>query len=209
MDPMTENTRAHLLRHYQSYPMLQAEDIFKYLFQSAFGCEHLVSDEEMALAYIRREYESVSQTAHPLAESLDGAYTRVYLSCLNGGLHPKTLTRLFCLSARKEADGKAALESKLAVARALVASGELPLDREDFEKKLAVWREEGYPALHHSEAFRAAYRPAYRVIADRYAAHLHAFAEIDRSICDASVRMSVQEDDVPEEILREVYGDHR
>jgi hypothetical protein len=27
MDPMTENTRAHLLRHYQSYPLLQAEDI--------------------------------------------------------------------------------------------------------------------------------------------------------------------------------------
>ena len=42
-------TRALLIGHYQAYPKLQIQDIFKFLFQSAFGCEHLVSDEEKAL----------------------------------------------------------------------------------------------------------------------------------------------------------------
>ena len=88
--------------HFKAYPQLQAEDIFKYLFQSAFGCEHLVSNEEMALAYIKREYETVSYTDAPKIEPLDGEYSRVYLSCLNDGLSLETLAKLFCLSAKKE-----------------------------------------------------------------------------------------------------------
>ncbi len=168
---MSENeaTRKRLIEHYNAYPSLQAEDIFKYLFQSAFGCEHLVSNEEAARTYIKREYETVSKTAEPYIEPLDGEYSRVYLSYLNAGLSPEALAKLFCLSAKKEEGGKAALEQKIEVAKSLVASGALPLDGNEFEQKLATWKSLGYPAVHHSEAFRTAYKPAYRVIANRYA----------------------------------------
>jgi len=160
----SERTRALLIKHYQTYPKLQTEDIFKYLFQSAFGCEHLVADEDTVLAYIRREYEAVPKTDAPLIEPLDGEYCRVHLSCLNDGLKPETLARLFCLSSKKEPNGKADLEQKLLVARELVESGEIPLDRTHFDAMLEAWRKNGYPAVRHSETFRSAYRPAYRVI---------------------------------------------
>ena len=52
---MDKNTRALLLEHYRRYPKLGAEDVFKYLYQSSFGCEHLVSDEERVLCYIRHK----------------------------------------------------------------------------------------------------------------------------------------------------------
>ena len=58
-----QTTQLCLKEHFEAYPQLQAEDIFKYLFQSAFGCEHLVSSQEAALAYIEREYENVPKTA--------------------------------------------------------------------------------------------------------------------------------------------------
>ena len=182
---MNKNTRDLLLGHFRKYPLLQAEDIFKYLFQSAFGCEHLVSDPSAALNYIKKEREmSVSS---PTLDELDGEYTRVHISCLA----PETLARLFCLSAKKE-DGLASLEAKLEVAKELVANGDLPLDGEDFSRKLEAWRQAGYPALHHSNAFREAYRPAYRVIANKYAKFLSIFAEIDCLLANGNAIIAIE-----------------
>ena len=163
-----EKTRQNLIQHYKSYPNLQAEDIFKYLFQSAFGCEHLVSNKDAVLNYIKREYETVSQDEPPKIEPLDGDYCRVYLSCLNYGLSPEELAELFCRSAQTEQEGRARLEEKIEVAKEMVADGTLLFDADDFAQKLATWKGLGYPAVHHSEVFRAAYKPAYRVIANRY-----------------------------------------
>ena len=163
-----EQTRKRLIQHYQSYPKLEAEDIFKYLFQSAFGCEHFVLSEDTAREYILREYATLPKSEQPKTEPLDGDYSRVHLSHLNAGLPPEALARLFCLSARKEEEGRALLEEKLEVAKELVEGGFLPLDGAEFSQKLAAWRALGYPALHHSNAFREVYRPAYRVIANRY-----------------------------------------
>lgn len=179
MTTRNEKTRQNLIQHYQNYPALQAEDVFKYLFQSAFGCEHLVSNFDMALNYIEREYETLSQAEPPKIEPLDGEYSRVYLSCLNEGLRPQTLAKLFCLSAKKEEDGRELLEEKIEVAKKLVADGVLPLDADEFEQKCSTWKELGYPAVHHSETFRAAYKPAYRVIANRYAEYLAMFMQMD------------------------------
>ena len=36
-------TRERLIAHCRAYPALQIQDLFKYLFQSALGCEHAVS----------------------------------------------------------------------------------------------------------------------------------------------------------------------
>lgn len=185
-------TRTHLLRHYKAYPSLQTEDVFKFLFQSALGCEHLVSDEEGALRYIKREYEALPEADSPKAEPLDGKYSRVYLSFLKEGLSPTTLARLFCLSAKKEPDGKALLEEKLAVAQGLIESGALPLDKEDFARKLAEWRALGFPAVRHSEQFRACYRPAYRVISNRYAERLQVFSAIDRLLCKGNAIIAIE-----------------
>ncbi len=204
-----EHTRELLIKHYQNFPKLQTEDVFKFLFQSSYGCEHLVSSESRALDYIRREYEAMSEQ-HILTDKLDGAYTRVYLSALSRGLSAETLARLFCLSAKKEPDGKELLEEKLQVARELIANRSLPLDIEDFDQKLADWLSAGYPAIHHSDAFRSEYRPAYRVIADRYAEFLEVFTEIDKLLPYGNAIVTLEGGSASgkstlAEILQEVY----
>ena len=197
--------------HFKAYPQLQAEDIFKYLFQSAFGCEHLVSNQEVAKAYIEREYETVLKTAALQIDPLDGAYSRVHLSCLNEGLTPKTLARLFCLSAQKEEDGKRSLEEKLEVAKELVKSGALPLEREEFAQKLSAWQAVDFGAIRHSEAFRAAYKPAYRVIANRYVDFLPLFAQVDKLLAKGSAIVAIEGGSASgkstlADILKEVYA---
>jgi uridine kinase len=61
----------------------------------------------------------------------------------------------------------------------MLREGLLPFTSEAFDRELTLWREQDYPAIHHSEAFRTAYRPAYRVIAKEYLPFLPLLAAID------------------------------
>lgn len=177
-------TRQSIIKYFEAYPKSEPTDIFKYIFQSAFGCEHLVSNGSAVEEYIRREYEAVLPTGDRHIDKLDGDYSRVHLSCLGGGLAPETLAKIFCLSAKKEPNGEEELLEKLKIAEKLIESGELPIKKDNFNKKLAEWQASGFPAVHHSDTFRAEYRPAYRVIANKYVEYLNVFSKIDRLLAE-------------------------
>ena len=73
------DTRAFLLAHAAAYPALTLTDLFKALYQSAFGCEHLVADPSAAEAYIAAEAEGARPCGRESVEPLDGPYVRVHL----------------------------------------------------------------------------------------------------------------------------------
>lgn len=188
----SEETRARLLTHAAAYPRMGVRDLFKFIFQSAYGCEHLLASEADAVRYIRSEREIIGTRASHLPERLDGAYSRVFLSCLDDGLSPETLAKLFCRSAKKEANGREALLEKIAVARGLAAEGLLPFSLEEFEREHDAWRDAGYPAVRHTDAFRAAYAPAYRVIAEEYVRFLPLFSAIDRMVKNGRAIVAIE-----------------
>ena len=64
------DTRAFLLFHVSAYPKAELSDLFKALYQSAFGCEHLVADASAAEAYI------ASEAAHARAPAAVRASSR-------------------------------------------------------------------------------------------------------------------------------------
>ena len=203
--------RARIREQYEQYPSLCARDLFKFLFQSALGCEHLLSDRETALSYIRRESTRVSPDALPRTDRLAGQYSRVHLSWLNGGLTPETLSKLFFASAVKEQGGIDRLEALLAVARDMIRRGELPLDPILFEEELTSWRGAGFPAIHHSDTYREAYAPAYRVISNRYANFIPLLAKLDSLLSRGSVILALEGGSASGKttlasVLREVYA---
>lgn len=128
----------------------------------------------------------------PLTEELDGDYSRIHLSWLEKGLSPETLGKLFYLSARTEEAGREALEEKLAVVREMVFLSELSFPPEEFDLAAAEWKEQGYPAIHHSETFRDVYHPAYRVIAREYVPFLPLFATLDAMLAEGPVRLAIE-----------------
>ena len=203
--------RTSLLRHYEEYPAMETQDIFKFLFQSAFGCEHLVTDEDAALSYVLREYERVYPHAAPRTDRLAGDYSRVHLSWLHDGLTPETLTRMFCASATSEAHGTSRLESLISTTVELIESGSIPLSSAEFEEDLTAWKAMGFPAVHHSEIFRTTYTPAYRVVSNRFANFLPLFSRLDTMLAKGSVILALEGGSASgkstlAESLREVYG---
>lgn len=188
----SENTSRLLIAHYSKYPGLQIQDIFKYLYQSTFGCEHMVSSPEKVVNYIRQEYKNSCLQNNPVSEALDGNYHRVNLSCLNTGLSPDTLGKLFCLSAKKEENAKEKLIEKLIIVQELVDKKILPFEKAEFEKAVNKWKKNEFTPVHHSDIFKNKYNPCYRVIASKYVPFLYFFAEIDKHLEKGTVNIAIE-----------------
>ncbi|MFR5787937.1 MAG: hypothetical protein ACLUHE_13110 [Christensenellales bacterium] len=180
------DTRAFLLAHAAAYPALTLTDLFKALYQSAFGCEHLVADPSAAEAYIAAEAEGARPCGRKSVEPLDGPYVRVHLDMLKKGLSARTLARLFALSAEHRDGAQAEFEKKLAVLTEMIRQGELPFDADEAERAISAWRAAGFPPCHHSETFRQAYAPAYRLVKAAYAPLLPLLPEIDARLAQES-----------------------
>lgn len=182
-------TKKMLTEHFKKYPKCEIRDIFKFIHQSSYGCEHMVSSLEKAIEYIKREYQKGIAQAD--IEALDGEYSRVPLSYIDKGLLPETLGKLFYLSA-EPTDGRKALIKKLDAVRELTEEKALPFDRTELENAVKEWGEKDFSALHHSERFREEYKPAYRVISNRFVPFLPLLCEIDKRLEEGRVILTAE-----------------
>lgn len=206
-----EITKRALADHYKKYPKLQLPDLLKYMFQSSFGCEHLIACPEAAEEYIKKEAEQCGTLTEAYTEPLAGDYCRVHLGYIREGLNPATLAKLFFLSAGHVEDGRERLEEKIAALMEAVEEGVLSFEKATVEETIEKWREAGYPACHHSEDFRAAYVPAYRLVKKEYAAFLPLFLRIDRMLQEGAVTLAIEGGSAAGkttlgELLHKVYG---
>ena len=100
--------RDFLRAHCARYPELALQDVFKALYQSAFGCEHLIAGPSAAADYIRAEAARSGDRISELVELLGGDYCRVHLGILQDGLSAETFARLFAsLRGMRSAGAKA------------------------------------------------------------------------------------------------------
>jgi hypothetical protein len=150
------------------HPESDIDDLYKLLHQSAFGVGHIIASREQASRYLDEEIRSMPRfEGEPLFESCDpgGKMVRVNLRpYLSKGYAPETLIDVMLASAAAiRADTAAFVDTWNAVGE-LVESGKLPFDYDEFTAFTDDVREQGYPPVHHSRKYAAAYRPAYRVV---------------------------------------------
>ena len=187
-----EKTARLICKHFKAHPKIEIPDLFKFLYQSAFGCEHMCGNTDNVLAFLKQEISNAPPTKCPDIAELDGEYFRLSTEYINKGLSPKTLAKLFILSAKTEKDGLSLLKQKLEVAKALILSGDLPLNYNEFLNKLALWEEQGFPPLHHSPEFRAQYNPSYRVISKKFLPLIPLLLKIDTALCQGSLTLAIE-----------------
>ena len=164
MTDLSEILRAHSAR----YPLMMPCDAVKLLYQNEFGGGHIVENEKASLSYLLSEYDSARFRKNaPVSEEIGGGYARLYL-------HPdqipyaECVNRVFVLSSRRRDGSRERFEQKLALLRACTDEGMFSFGAEELADYLAAYRAAGYPPVSHSEPYRAAYLPAYRVIDARY-----------------------------------------
>jgi hypothetical protein len=158
-----------LSAHLERYPAMQLDDIYKLLHQAALGPGHAVDNPAAARKRLDQEMTALGKgSAEPLQDiiSPDGRLVRVHLrSYLAAGGSPDALHRAFVETANSFPASADKLAKFCCCLGDLAAAGGIPFAREDVLAYFEKIARDSYPAVHHSEAFRHAYLPAYRVIA--------------------------------------------
>ena len=161
-----ETLRQILLTHAGRYPLMEPTDAVKLIYQNEFGGGHLIQDRESCLNYLYREYASVIQSPDaPLSEDIGNGMFRIYLNALDhSGYTPQQLGADFLRSAGIHRGTLDSFLRKLEILYQLTLEGRMPFSREALEHYLKNYRQAGFPMVSHSEAYRKAYSPAYRII---------------------------------------------
>ena len=163
-----EELKAILIAHAKRYPLMQPRDAVKLIYQNEFGGGHLIRDEQACLNYLRWEYADLEKDATtPLYEDIGNGIVRVNLAAVK----PEDLEQLGRDFIRSAAKHKGTLDSflnKLEVLRMLTTEGVFAFDLDALNTYLSEYKAAGYPAVSHSEQYRQAYKPAYRIIRNAY-----------------------------------------
>ncbi len=153
--------------HAEKYPDLQPRDAVKLVYQSVFGCGHLIADEKTALERLENEYQTVPHTREAVCFEPLGDTARVYLDAPLSKEERRLFGRMFAVSAGRfpvgygaaDAETREKFEERLAEAGRVFG-----FPSEAWEQEVSACRAAGFPAVSHSERYREAYHPAYRVI---------------------------------------------
>ena len=173
--------------HRQRYPLLQAQDIYKLVYQGVYGPGHIITsaaaarralEDELAALEVRGQRSKVKgqKSDEELIEPIDpsGRLVRVNLRPLLGeggrmkeegrrGAGYEWLIRALVESARIVKGSRVQMARRLSAAIRWCRTS-LPGQAAELDEIAARAREANYPAFHHSLAYRRAYRPAYRVV---------------------------------------------
>lgn len=148
-------------RALDKYPLSEPQDVVKLLYQREFGPAHAVPDPQRALDWLKEEYASCVQEEGFLLEYLGNGYARLDLKKLDAnGITPERAAEAFVKSALPAGDKKAFAAMLRELSEDETAKRLCP----GLPAYITDYIAAGCPAVHHSEAYRTAYSPAYRVV---------------------------------------------
>jgi hypothetical protein len=156
-----------IINHLKLRPEALPRDVYKLLFQGVFGVGHIISDH--AWEVLVEEAGRIDLDDHiddPLFEpvSPDGLMVRVNLrQYINRGGNLETLFRVMRESAKVQGEQGVFLDY-WGQFKELVNEGKLEFSLRDIKRLDEVIERDGVRPMHHTEAYREAYYPAYRVV---------------------------------------------
>ena len=173
-----------LLRQYKRYPLMQIQDMVKFIYQNEFAGGHLIKNSMDSLQRLEEEYSAMEDAGALPNDGMFGdignGLCRFYLTGLkNSGLNIATVNRFFVNTANLIHGSIDGFENKLNVLRQCCKEKSLPFSLEEVNRYLLDYKKRGYPPVSHSDAYRTAYSPFYRIVKMEYVHFLKVFQEID------------------------------
>ncbi len=153
--------------HIRRRPEARAQDIYKLLYQGVFGVGHILSDH--AWDVLVEEAERINLDDHPedpLLEpvSPDSSLVRVNLrQYIKQGGKLDALFRAMKKSSEYSGSADVFIEY-WGQFRSLVAEGAVSFSLAEIQRLDELIRAEGVKPRHHTEPYRVAYYPAYRMV---------------------------------------------
>lgn len=165
---MEKELKRILDNHISKYPQMTPQDVVKLVFQGEYGGGHLLSDYDRCLAWIKKEYSETKQSnTCDFYEDIGFGFVRVQLSALDrSGLTAEQVADLFYASASVAHGDSERYLQKLALLPSFIDE-RFAFSTNDLRSFIDQYLAQGGGMLSHSETYRNAYSPAYRVIFDK------------------------------------------
>lgn len=165
----TSEIRSSIENQMKLHPMSQLRDIYKSCFQDVYGPGHIISDTVQAGQYLRSELAQTNDTIGRYYEpvGIENNFYRVNLSVIKDNVIPYDL--FFSAFVRSVNGIKPIPVADWAKQWALIESevSKMNLNLPNFSADsaaIAQLLQQGKYAFDHSQAFRDAYNPHYRIV---------------------------------------------
>lgn len=176
-DPTLDDWIILIEKHIAQRPQMQVRDIYKLLCQGLLGPEHLIASPTAFAERLRAELEGLSpDQGDPLYEAIRPNRTllRINLKPFKAAWLDFDALLDACLRTAEitwgdPADLRHLWKSFVSAYHQRPFAAPTPAELDDFTEFLAT---QDYPAVHHSQIYRQAYGPAYRLVAADYTALL-------------------------------------
>ncbi|MEG2295325.1 MAG: hypothetical protein RSB96_01085 [Oscillospiraceae bacterium] len=173
---------ALITNHLQRYPKMQPQDVVKLMYQHEFGCGHMVINPQSSLLRLQEEVlhickEKIEEAQ--LFEQIGNKLCRINLNELENRGSLETLNCVFVYTANCIKGNITSFEQKLEVLKADTKDMDFLFSHTKFCDYLHEYKILGYPVVSHSEEYKLAYRPSYRVIIQEYEKYFSVFCKID------------------------------
>ncbi len=171
--------------HMTRYREMTPQDAVKLIYQSEFGCGHMISDRDGARRYLTSELaDTARDESTPTVEPVGRDSARINLASLPKTLNPDTVFSMFFNSAPLFYGNEARYERKLSLPLQLIEEKIAPFSAYEYSSFLERYFRDGGGAVHHSLRYSSAYRPAYRVVHSSFSSAVDVFARIDEMLAN-------------------------
>ena len=152
---------------------MEPKDAVKLAYQSEFGCGHLLAEESLCAERIAAEIalaaKGLDSALEAPVQEIGGGLCRLNLrSPQVRGLPPLLIARMMAETDRCKQGSMAGFMENLSSLRRACEEGVFSFSLPALDEYLDAYAREGYPPVSHSEAYRRAYAPAYRVVLREY-----------------------------------------
>jgi hypothetical protein len=158
--------------HLRRYPLMGVQDLYKLAYQAVLGAEHASGNPDFIHQRLMQELGGLTEgPSEPLIDPIspDGRILRIHLRpFIQAGGVPLKLSRAFYEGSQAYHGSLDLLALFWLEARQLAAASEIPFKPKELDLYVADRETGGFQPVHHTIAYRAAYKPAYRVILKEY-----------------------------------------
>lgn len=160
----------YAMPRWRADPHLRIEDAYKWIYQATRGGEHAVPDSDMARKWLNDEWRTLTEPNknEPLWEPLcpGSEIGRLNLRPFRsqGGDKNDLLAAFLTSSRAYNTERSAFVDPWLELGRRLNKKRAGKLDHRAWTMLDTKMKARDYPAIHHSESYESAHRPAYRLL---------------------------------------------
>ena len=154
------------------YPLLEIQDIYKLIYQASMGSEHAILDVNATRARMGEEVRNLDHEINwPRYENISPVdrIFRIHLGPFReNDFELDAINESFIQTAKSYDGSIAILRRYWFYIEQMAAAGRLPFELFQLRHFFGTQEDSQFPTVHHSNRYRSAYKPAYRIVAREF-----------------------------------------